>query len=153
MWERRLPWPRRPSVAVWRRERRFLPPPSCRAQTRSRCSRQVDAEDLQLAIRLREVELLTHTCEMELMHLRLRAMAMDTHPVALRPPGAPSTPYFDLNNQIALVRSFCESEADSYFNAFEHIASTLNWSRSVWSLLLQLPKCRRCVPACLLMTV
>lgn len=44
---------------------------------------------------------------------------------------------FDISRQIALVPLFRESEVDTYFNVFEHIAATLKWPRTVWPLLLQ----------------
>ncbi len=44
---------------------------------------------------------------------------------------------FEVGKHIALVPSFRESEVDSYFNAFEKIATSLNWPKEVWSLLLQ----------------
>lgn len=39
---------------------------------------------------------------------------------------------------MALVLQFRETEVDSYFCAFERIASALRWPKDVWSLLLQL---------------
>lgn len=44
---------------------------------------------------------------------------------------------FDVGKHIALVPNFRESEVDSYFNAFERIATSLGWPKEVWSLLLQ----------------
>ncbi len=44
---------------------------------------------------------------------------------------------FDVSKHISLVPQFRESEVDSYFSVFEHIASALNWSKEVWPLLLQ----------------
>ncbi|XP_048035833.1 uncharacterized protein LOC125261281 [Megalobrama amblycephala] len=44
---------------------------------------------------------------------------------------------FDVGKHIALVPSFRETEVDSYFNAFERIATSLGWPKEVWSLLLQ----------------
>ncbi len=44
---------------------------------------------------------------------------------------------FEVGKHIALVPNFRESEVDSYFNAFEKIATSLGWPKNVWSLLLQ----------------
>ncbi len=51
-------------------------------------------------------------------------------------PGSPVTT-FDVSKHISLVPQFRETEVDSYFSAFERIASALNWSKEVWPLLLQ----------------
>lgn len=48
-----------------------------------------------------------------------------------------SSATFDVGKHIALVPNFRESEVDSYFNAFEKIATSLVWPKEVWSLLLQ----------------
>lgn len=42
-----------------------------------------------------------------------------------------------LSKHIALVPQFRESEVDSYFSAFERIATSLRWPKEIWSLLLQ----------------
>ncbi|KAK0135637.1 hypothetical protein N1851_028500 [Merluccius polli] len=103
----------------------------------------VETEDLKLALRLREVELETKTCEVELMHLRIRAKELDrpsppvtSTPVSMRF-STVSSDNFDVSKHIGLVPPFRESEVDSYFRAFERIAATLKWPRTVWSLLLQ----------------
>ncbi len=44
---------------------------------------------------------------------------------------------FDISRQIVLVPLFRESEVDTYFTVFERIATTLQWPRNVWPLLLQ----------------
>ncbi|KAL7853441.1 hypothetical protein AOLI_G00202850 [Acnodon oligacanthus] len=44
---------------------------------------------------------------------------------------------FDVSCQIGLVPVFRENEVDAYFPIFERIATTLNWPKSLWSLLLQ----------------
>uniref|UniRef100_A0A3B1IMD5 Gypsy retrotransposon integrase-like protein 1 n=1 Tax=Astyanax mexicanus TaxID=7994 RepID=A0A3B1IMD5_ASTMX len=44
---------------------------------------------------------------------------------------------FDVSRQIRLVPHFRESEVDSYFEAFERVANSLSWPKSVWPLLLQ----------------
>lgn len=44
---------------------------------------------------------------------------------------------FDVGKNIALVPLFREAEVDSYFNAFERIATALQWPREMWAILLQ----------------
>ncbi len=44
---------------------------------------------------------------------------------------------FDISKRIVLVPHFRETEVDTYFSAFEHIASALRWPKEVWPLLLQ----------------
>ena len=44
---------------------------------------------------------------------------------------------FDVSKHISLVPPFREAEVDSYFSAFERIASSLRWPNDVWPLLLQ----------------
>uniref|UniRef100_A0A671PSE2 CCHC-type domain-containing protein n=1 Tax=Sinocyclocheilus anshuiensis TaxID=1608454 RepID=A0A671PSE2_9TELE len=44
---------------------------------------------------------------------------------------------FDVSRHIALVPQFRETEVDTYFSAFERIATSLRWPKEVWSLLLQ----------------
>ncbi|KAL0146587.1 hypothetical protein M9458_058218 [Cirrhinus mrigala] len=43
---------------------------------------------------------------------------------------------FDISKHIALVPHFKETEMDTYFSAFERIASALRWLKEVWPLLL-----------------
>lgn len=44
---------------------------------------------------------------------------------------------FDVSRYIRLVPPFREAEVDSYFVAFERIASKLKWPKEMWALLLQ----------------
>uniref|UniRef100_A0A3P9C6A9 Gypsy retrotransposon integrase-like protein 1 n=1 Tax=Maylandia zebra TaxID=106582 RepID=A0A3P9C6A9_9CICH len=101
-------------------------------------------EDLRLALRLKEVELAAKAKEVELMHLRIRAMeldrsrASDAAPVPVSTlPDTPTIDQFNASKQVVLVPPFREGEVDSYFTAFERIATTLKWPKDVWSLLLQ----------------
>ncbi len=48
-----------------------------------------------------------------------------------------SSSEFDICKQISLVPSFRESEVDTYFPVFERIATTLQWPKYFWPLLLQ----------------
>ncbi|XDV39050.1 hypothetical protein PO909_008345 [Leuciscus waleckii] len=47
-----------------------------------------------------------------------------------------STTAFDVSKHIALVPHFRETEVDTYFSAFERLASALKWPKGPWSLLL-----------------
>ncbi len=42
-----------------------------------------------------------------------------------------------MSKHFVLVPQFRETEVDSYFSAFERIATSLHWPKEVWSLLLQ----------------
>ncbi len=55
----------------------------------------------------------------------------------ISPPPEPPAVSFDISKHIALVPHFRETEVDSYFCVFERIATSLQWSKDVWSLLLQ----------------
>lgn len=44
---------------------------------------------------------------------------------------------FDVSKSISLVPAFREAEVDSYFSAFERIASAFHWPRDMWPVLLQ----------------
>lgn len=49
----------------------------------------------------------------------------------------PSNESFDISKYIRLVPPFRETDVDSYFVAFERIASKLGWPKDMWALLLQ----------------
>lgn len=51
-------------------------------------------------------------------------------------PSAP-TRGFEVSRNIVLVPQFREAEVDSYFTAFERVATSLEWPKEVWSILLQ----------------
>ena len=83
----------------------------------------MSAEELQLTLRIREVELRHKELEVEAMHLRVKALGIERGAALKSSPSPayrPSTnPHdsFDVSRQIALVPPFRESEVDSYFNA------------------------------------
>ncbi|KAK2849596.1 hypothetical protein Q5P01_009430 [Channa striata] len=87
-------------------------------------------EDLKLTLRIREVEVRNRELELE------RGAAVPASPTPLSPSSG-CEDGFDVSRHIALVPPFRESEVDSYFNAFERIAATLKWPKTVWPLLLQ----------------
>lgn len=98
--------------------------------------------DLKLEMRRLEVEA---EKEVKLRQLELEALKVASGSAERAPrveasvavsPGDHS-PAFDVSKHIALVPPFRETEVDTYFNAFERIASSLRWPKDVWSLLLQ----------------
>ena len=44
---------------------------------------------------------------------------------------------FDVGRNVGLVPQFREAEVDSYFSAFERVATSLRWPKEVWAILLQ----------------
>ncbi|GAA6068695.1 uncharacterized protein LOC120493504 isoform X1 [Tachysurus ichikawai] len=48
-----------------------------------------------------------------------------------------SSPHFDVAKNIAIVPPFREKEVEAYFQAFERIASALNWPTEFWALMSQ----------------
>ena len=104
---------------------------------------------LELALRLKRAELELKQKEIEMMHLRIRAAELDRLPAPLStsPPGNMVSPSssalvdtsttFDISKHLALVPSFKEEDIDSYFDAFERIATTVKWPKNMWSILLQ----------------
>ncbi len=105
--------------------------------------------DLQLEIRRLEIEA---EKEVKLRQLELEALKMSASSPAQSDPGnlqnvspptellnLPPAVSFDVSKPITLVPQFRETEVDSYFSVFERIATSLQWSKDVWSLLL---KCR-----------
>lgn len=80
------------------------------------------------AVRLRELELASQ----RETHGRVMTEAVPSFSSSV-----PAPPVFDVSKHIALVPLFRETEVDSYFAAFEHITSALQWLSEVWPLLLQ----------------
>lgn len=110
--------------------------------------------DLRLQIRKLEIEAERQVKmrELELEAMRIvgkKAAGPDTAPVsaasltavpavgtsACRPPTTPES--FDVSKHIVLVPHFREAEVDSYFSAFERIATSLCWPKDLWAILLQ----------------
>lgn len=93
--------------------------------------------DCQLQVKRLEIE--------ERKAVRLRQREFDSQGEAHTPEAssmsAPSISAglsaFDISKQIALVPIFRETEVDSHFCAFEHIATALHRPPDVWALLLQ----------------
>ena len=66
------------------------------------------------------------------MQLRLKELEVPTS--SLR---SSTEPPFDISKQIQFVPPFKEKEVDKYFLLFEKVATSLEWPREVWTLLLQ----------------
>ncbi|KAK2841796.1 hypothetical protein Q5P01_011996 [Channa striata] len=76
------------------------------------------AEELQLVLHIKEVEGRNKQLERETMHLRVRALELERGQVSAATPTSQSTP--------------TPAPIDSYFCAFERIASALRWPKDVW---------------------
>ncbi|KAI5627802.1 hypothetical protein C0J50_8349 [Silurus asotus] len=83
-------------------------------------------------------------------------------PVATEHSRPPSTPAesstvsplaFDVSRHIGLVPVFRENEVDAYFAVFERIATTLNWPKGLWTLLLQCKLSGKAQEACSALTL
>ena len=69
--------------------------------------------------------------------MQLRLKELET-PVSHSPVARPaSETKFDISKQICFVLPFQEREVDKCFLHFEKIATSLEWLRDVWALLLQ----------------
>lgn len=60
---------------------------------------------------------------------------------------------FDVTKNIQLVPAFREAEVESYFGAFERIASALHWPKDVWAILLQCKLSGKASEACASLSV
>ncbi len=107
------------------------------SEERERLAESHAERELRLEIRRLEIEADT---QIKLRELELNAARnAPVPPVQPAQNAAPPTDSgssgrtFDVSKHISLVPQFREAEVDSYFNAFERIASALQWS-----LLLQL---------------
>uniref|UniRef100_A0A3B3T9V3 SCAN box domain-containing protein n=1 Tax=Paramormyrops kingsleyae TaxID=1676925 RepID=A0A3B3T9V3_9TELE len=60
---------------------------------------------------------------------------------------------FHVSHHIGLVPIFRESKVDAYFPIFECIATTLNWPRHLWSLLLQCKLVGKAQEVCLALSL
>ena len=69
------------------------------------------------------------------MNLIIREL--ETHPTVSTPVSTVRCTGFDIGKHIKLVPPFQEDEVDKYFNHFEKIATSLEWTREVWTILLQ----------------
>uniref|UniRef100_A0A3B3HSJ7 Gypsy retrotransposon integrase-like protein 1 n=1 Tax=Oryzias latipes TaxID=8090 RepID=A0A3B3HSJ7_ORYLA len=93
--------------------------------------------DLRLQVKKLEIEA---EKEIRLRQIELEAMKISSgqfQPSLSEKSGDVVTKHsFDVSRNIALVPAFRESEVDSYFNAFERVASALDWPKDMWPILL-----------------
>jgi hypothetical protein len=86
-----------------------------------------------------EIEKLRLQCELQRMKLRekelelqIKSMGPSEFEASVRQP-----PPFDAARCIRLVPPFSEKEVDKYFLHFEKVATSLNWPKGYWPILLQ----------------
>ena len=81
-------------------------------------------------LKLKELEIR----EKELsIQLRLKELEIPTSSTSK----LPSESQFDISKQIRFIPPFQEKEVDKYFLHFEKVATSLEWPKDVWTLLLQ----------------
>ena len=110
--------------------------------------------DLRIALQIKEAETKNKQLEVQAMHLPIRALELEKGALVASSPVSPighssvSALAFDISKHIALIPPFCESKVDSYFSAFERIATALSWPKEFWSLLLQCELVRKAQEVC-----
>ena len=87
----------------------------------------------------REAQLKLKELELREKELSVQLRLKELETPASRPPvvRSASETKFDISKQIRFVPPFQEREVDKYFLHFEKIATSLEWPRDVWTLLLQ----------------
>ena len=109
------------------------------ARLRFEAEERAQNREVQLKLDIKRLEIEAETAvrirELELASQTKRGVVVDAEPSASLSTG--SAPTFDINKNMALVPVFREVEVDSYFSAFERIASALRWPSEVWALMLQ----------------
>jgi len=97
----------------------------------------VELKRLEIADRKKERESQLRLKELEIhekeLSVQLKLKELETS----SPPQPAEPPQFDGSKQIRFVPLFQEKEVDKYFLHFEKIATSLEWPRDVWTLLLQ----------------
>ncbi|CAI5687993.1 unnamed protein product [Oreochromis niloticus] len=114
-----------------------------RLQLEAQEREQTRKAEFDLKLRIRQLEIEAEK-EVKLKQLDVEAMRLTqsqsspSSPVTSHPlHSSGSTCRFDVRKNIALVPTFRETEVDSYFNAFERIATSLEWPKEMWAVLLQ----------------
>ncbi|KAI3357900.1 hypothetical protein L3Q82_016288, partial [Scortum barcoo] len=99
--------------------------------------------DHELKLQVRRLEIEAEK-EVKLKQLEVEAMKITSEQTSSHPVDKSSSSQtisyrqgFDVSKNIALVPAFRETEVDSYFNAFERIATALDWPMDMWPILLQ----------------
>ena len=86
-----------------------------------------------------ELEKLKLQCELQKMKLREKELELQIKSMGPSEFGATVRPQpsFDATRCIRLVPPFNEREVDKYFLHFEKVATSLNWPKAYWPILLQ----------------
>lgn len=90
--------------------------------------------ELENAVKMKQLE-----NELKIKQLELEAIkAVNPAPHSDQPMGSSTVVKgFEVSRNIALVPQFRKSEVDSYFSAFERVATALKWPVDVWAIMLQ----------------
>ena len=83
------------------------------------------------ALHMKELEIMEKEMAMQLKMKKLEAKTLSPHEPPSKLVG------FDISKHIRFVPPFQEHEIDKYFLHFEKMATSLEWLRDVWTLLLQ----------------
>ena len=95
---------------------------------------QENERERENALRIEELELR----EKELViQLKLKELEVSSSSATLVTPSSGRHATFDISKQIHFVPVFQEREVDTYFLNFEKVATSLEWPKDVWALLLQ----------------
>ena len=121
----------------------IIPEDEAHGDTATMSEDVVELKRLELQDRERERENQLRIKELEIrekeLTVQLRLRELETPAPA--PPSAAERPpletRFDISKQIRFVPPFQEQEVDKYFLHFEKIATSLEWPREMWTLLLQ----------------
>ena len=86
--------------------------------------------DLESQLRIKELELKERelSIQLKIKELELAGASAST---------TGKSEKFDMSKHIRFVPPFQDSEVDKYFLHFEKVASSLEWPKEVWTLLLQ----------------
>ncbi|KAL6490268.1 hypothetical protein MHYP_G00006130 [Metynnis hypsauchen] len=87
--------------------------------------------DLNMAVRLKELDLAIKQQERETQLLRVRALELEASRASSHRQPVTRSLEFDISKHSSLVPPFRESEVDSYFTAFERVAATLHWPKDM----------------------
>ncbi|KAK7926200.1 hypothetical protein WMY93_008510 [Mugilogobius chulae] len=116
--------------------------------------REIELKRLELeAVTAREVELKKLEAESALRMRQLELQAATQRSVSSQSVVVNPCDAFDVTKNIQLVPVFREAEVESYFGAFERIASALHWPRDVWAVLLQCKLSGKASEACASLSV
>ncbi|KAK0138506.1 hypothetical protein N1851_024967 [Merluccius polli] len=99
--------------------------------------RTLELRKLEHDLEIKRMEHETRECERE-HALAMKRLELELSQLPPQPsPASPLICGFDVSKNIRLVPPFSEKEVDKYFTHFERVATTLNWPREMWPLLLQ----------------